>query len=49
MSIVTRRKSIVEDRDTVMRMVKAHVEGIAYFRNNKEFRCSGFKQAVEDE
>jgi NitT/TauT family transport system substrate-binding protein len=37
MSIVTRRKSIVEDRDTVMRMVKAHVEGIAYFRNNKEF------------
>jgi NitT/TauT family transport system substrate-binding protein len=37
MSIVTRRKNIVEDRDTVMRMVKAHVEGIAYFRNNKEF------------
>ena len=37
MSIVTRRKSIVEDRDTVMRMVKAHVEGIAYFRNNKDF------------
>jgi len=37
MSIVTRRKSIVEDRDTVMRMVKAHVEGIAYFKNNKDF------------
>jgi ABC-type nitrate/sulfonate/bicarbonate transport system substrate-binding protein len=37
MSIVTRRKSIVEDRDTVMRMVKAHVEGIAYFQNNKDF------------
>ena len=37
MSIVTRRKNIVEDRDTVMRMVKAHVEGIAYFKNNKEF------------
>jgi len=37
MSIVTRRKSIVEDRDTVMRMVRAHVEGIAYFRNNKDF------------
>jgi NitT/TauT family transport system substrate-binding protein len=37
MSIVTRKKSIVEDRDTVMRMVKAHVEGIAYFRHNKEF------------
>ena len=27
----------MEDRDTVMRMVKAHVEGIAYFENNKEF------------
>ena len=37
--IVTRRKSIVEDRDTVMRMVKAHVEGIAYFRQNKDFAC----------
>ncbi len=37
MSVVTRRKNIVEDRDTVMRMVKAHVEGIAYFKNNKEF------------
>jgi len=37
MSIVTRKKSIVEDRDTVMRMVKAHVEGIAYFKNNKDF------------
>jgi NitT/TauT family transport system substrate-binding protein len=37
MSIVTRRKNIVEDRDTVMRMIKAHVEGIAHFRNNKEF------------
>jgi NitT/TauT family transport system substrate-binding protein len=37
MSVVTRRKSIVEDRDTVMRMIKAHVEGIAYFKNNKEF------------
>jgi ABC-type nitrate/sulfonate/bicarbonate transport system substrate-binding protein len=37
MSIVTWRKNIVEDRDAVMRMVKAHVEGIAYFRNNKDF------------
>jgi NitT/TauT family transport system substrate-binding protein len=33
----TRRKSIVEDRDTVTRMIKAHVEGIAYFKNNKDF------------
>jgi NitT/TauT family transport system substrate-binding protein len=37
MSVVTRRKSIVEDRDTVMRMIRAHVEGIAFFKHNKEF------------
>jgi ABC-type nitrate/sulfonate/bicarbonate transport system substrate-binding protein len=37
MSIVTRRKSVQEDRDTVTRLVKSHVEGIAYFKNNKEF------------
>ena len=37
MSIVTRRKSIQEDRDTVMRMVRSHVEGIAYLKTHKEF------------
>jgi ABC-type nitrate/sulfonate/bicarbonate transport system substrate-binding protein len=37
MSVVTRRKSIQEDRDTVMRMVRAHVEGIAYFKLHKDF------------
>ena len=37
MSVVTRRKIIQEDRDTVMRMVRSHVEGIAYFKNHKEF------------
>lgn len=37
MSIVTRRKSVQEDRDTVMRMVRAHVEGIAYFKKHKDF------------
>ena len=37
MSIVTRRKSIQEDRDTVMRLVRSHVEGIAFFKTNKEF------------
>jgi NitT/TauT family transport system substrate-binding protein len=36
MSVVTRRKSVLEDRDTVMRMVKAHVEAIHYLKNNKE-------------
>ena len=30
MSIVTRRKHTIDDRDSVMRMVKAHVEGFTY-------------------
>ncbi len=30
-------KSVLEDRDTVMRMVKAHVEAIHYLKANKEF------------
>ena len=37
MSVVTRRKNVQEDRDTVMRMLKSHVEGIAYFKTHKEF------------
>jgi NitT/TauT family transport system substrate-binding protein len=37
MSVVTRRKTVAEDRDTVMRMLKSHVEGIAYFKTHKEF------------
>ena len=37
MSVVTRRKNIQDDRDTVMRMVRAHVEGIAYFKTHKDF------------
>jgi NitT/TauT family transport system substrate-binding protein len=37
MSVVTRRRTLQEDRDTVMRMLKAHVEGIAFFKANKEF------------
>ncbi|MGH7886504.1 MAG: ABC transporter substrate-binding protein [Candidatus Binatia bacterium] len=36
-SIVTRRKTIQDDRDTVMRFVRSHVEGIAYHKQNKEF------------
>jgi ABC-type nitrate/sulfonate/bicarbonate transport system substrate-binding protein len=36
MSIVTRRKHTVDDRDGVMRMVKAHVEGIHLLKTNKE-------------
>jgi NitT/TauT family transport system substrate-binding protein len=37
MSVVTRRKSVQEDRDTVMRVVRSHVEGIAYFKAHKDF------------
>jgi len=37
MSIVTRRKYTVDDRDSVMRMVKAHVEGIHLLKTNKDF------------
>ena len=37
MSIVTRRKHTVDDRDSVLRMVKAHVEGIHLLKTNKEF------------
>ena len=36
-SVVTRRKTIREDRDTVMRMVRSHVESIAFHKQNKEF------------
>ena len=36
MSIVTRRKHTIDDRDSVMRMVKAHVEGIHLLKSNKE-------------
>lgn len=37
MAVVTRRKHIQEDRDTVMRLIKSHVEGIHYLKTNKEF------------
>ena len=46
MSVVTRRKSIIEDRDTVMRMVRAHIEGIAYFKQNKEFSLRVLSKAL---
>jgi NitT/TauT family transport system substrate-binding protein len=36
-SVVTRRRTIKEDRDTVMRFVRSFVEGIAYLKQNKEF------------
>jgi len=36
-SVVTRRKTIREDRETVMRVVRSYVEGIAFLKQNKEF------------
>jgi NitT/TauT family transport system substrate-binding protein len=36
-SVVTRRRTIREDRDTVMRFVRSHVEGIAFHKQYKEF------------
>ena len=36
MSVVTRKKTIQEERDTVMRMIRAHVEGIHFLRTQKE-------------
>jgi NitT/TauT family transport system substrate-binding protein len=37
MSVVTRRKTVQDDRDTVMRMLKSHIEAIAYFKAHKDF------------
>ena len=36
-SVVTRRKTIREERDTVMRFVRSYVEGVAFLKQNKEF------------
>ncbi|HUR72210.1 MAG TPA: ABC transporter substrate-binding protein [Candidatus Limnocylindrales bacterium] len=36
MSVVTRKKTIQEDRDGVMRMIRAHVEGIHFLKTQKE-------------
>jgi len=35
-SVVTRRKTIKDERDTVMRFVRSFVEGIAFLKNHKE-------------
>ena len=49
MSIVTRRKNVQEDRDTVMRVVKSHVEGIAYFKAHKDFSMKVLEQISKDQ
>ena len=49
MSVVTRRKCVTEDRDTVMRMVKAHVEAIHYLKANKEASTKDFRQVSQNQ
>lgn len=36
MSVVTRKKTVQEDRDTVMRMIRSHVEAIHFLKTQKE-------------
>jgi len=36
MSVVTRRKNIQDDRETVTRMIRSHVEGIQFLKTQKE-------------
>lgn len=36
MSVVTRKKTVQDDRDIVMRMMRAHVEGIHFLKTQKE-------------
>ncbi len=36
-SVVTRRKTIREERETVMRVVRSYVEGIAFLKQKKDF------------
>ena len=36
MSVVTRKKSVKDERDTVMRMVRSHIEAIHFLKTQKE-------------
>ncbi len=36
MSVVTRKKTILEDRDTVMRMMRSHIESIHFLKTQKD-------------
>ena len=47
MSVVTRRKTIAEDRDTVARMLRAHVEGVIQAEQGIQHARPG--QPVEDQ
>jgi NitT/TauT family transport system substrate-binding protein len=47
MEITTRRATIKEDRDLVMRYVKAHLEGIALFKRDREFGIKVIKKTLK--
>ena len=49
MSVVTRRKNIQEDRDTVMRVIRSHVEGIAYFKTHKDFSLKVLSKYLQNQ
>jgi len=49
MSVVTRRKFVKEDRDTVLRMVKAHTEAILFFEGQQGVQFKGPEPIFENE
>ena len=49
MSVVTRRKFVKEDRDTVLRMVKSHTEAILFFEGQQGVQFKGPEPIFENE
>jgi NitT/TauT family transport system substrate-binding protein len=46
MEITTRRAAIKSDRDLIMQYMKAHLEGIALFKTNREFGVKVIKKTL---
>ena len=47
MEITTRRAAIKSDRELVMRYMKAHMEGIALFKTNRDFSIKVIKKVMK--
>jgi len=47
MEITTRRAAIKNDRELIMRYMKAHLEGIALFKTNREFSLKVIKKYLK--
>jgi NitT/TauT family transport system substrate-binding protein len=47
MEITTRRAAIKADRDLIMRYVKAHMEGIALFKKDRDFGINVIKKTLK--